>query len=381
VGGFRNDFEGAQDYDFLLRAVENAKKICHKNKVLYHWRSHSGSIASNAWCKGYAHESGKKALQEHLCRQQTDALVLNGKDPFRFNVRYRHNLRPAVSIILFSQGRTDFIKSSIKSILGKSTYGNYEIMIANANGLKVDHDCLVGLDDSGHSIKWLDYRGSYNWSAVNNLAAKFCSGDVLIFLDECLEVVSPDWIESLIEHALRCEIGAVGGLVLSPEGRVLNAGLVLGQNGGTDYICAGMTLDEVGANPVANLMVNYVRNVSAVSGSCLCVSRKKFLEAGGFESRVEVGGDVNLCLKLLILKYFNIHTPFSILSCKDASYGRNAIPIDAVSGEDICSKFRVISGMKDPYYSENFNHSSRVPAIGGKSTREHYSSKNDEKLI
>lgn len=366
LGGFRNDFEGAQDYDFILRAVENAKKICHNNEVLYHWRSHSGSIASNAWCKRYAHESGKKALQEHICRQEKDALVLNGKDPFRFNVRYRYNLRPTVSIILSSQGRTDFIRSSIESILKKSTYKNYEIMIANSNGLKVDHDCLVGLDDSSHSIKWLDYHGPYSCSAVNNLAARSCSGDVLIFLDECLEVVSSDWIESLIEHALRDRIGAVGGLVLSPEGRVRHAGLVLGQNDGTDYICAGMTLDEVEANPAANLMVNYVRNVSAVSGSCLCISKKKFLDAGGFMSRVDEGADVHLCLKIIEMEYLNIYTPFPIFSCKDVSYGRDAIPIDTAIWEDISSKFSAVSRMKDPYYSENFDHSSRVPAIGVK---------------
>jgi len=366
LGGFRNDFEGAQDYDFILRAVENAKKICHKNKVLYHWRSHSGSIASNAWCKKYAQESGMKALQEHIYRQENDALVLNGKDPFRFNVRYRHNHKPIVSIILSSQGRTDLIRSSIESIIKKSTYENYEITVANSNGLKVDHDCLAGLDYSSHSIKWLDYHGPYSWSAVNNFAARSCSGDVLIFLDECLEVVSPDWIESLIEHALRDKIGAVGGLVLSPERRVLHAGLVLGQKSGADYICAGMTLDEVEANPAANLMVNYVRNVSAVSGSCLCISKKKFLEAGGFLSTVEVGADVHLCLKIIDMRYLNIYTPFSIFSCKDMFYSREAMPIDTVFSEDISSKFSSISRMKDPYYSENFDHSSRVPAIGVK---------------
>jgi glycosyltransferase involved in cell wall biosynthesis len=362
-GGFRKEFEGAQDYDFLLRAVENAKKIRHTNKVLYHWRSHSGSIASNAWSKGYAHENGKKALQEHCRRLGKDVVVQDGKDSFCYNVRYRYDLKPMVSIILAAEGRFNSIRSCLESILDKTTYRNYEILVVDASEGRIDRFCLSGLDDSGHHIKWLEYCGTYNRSAANNLAAKSVSGDMIIFLDECMEVVSPEWIESLIEHAQRGGVGAAGGMLVSPQGRLIHAGLVMGLNGGADYICAGMTGKEVDVNPAANLMVNYVRNVSAVNGGCLCLSKEKFFEAGGFNENNAGGcGYVQLCLRLQCQNYFNIYTPFSILSCRDPSYGRTPIAVESVPEADRYLRSGT-SAVADPYYSENFDRISREPMI------------------
>jgi|WetSurMetagenome_2_1015567.scaffolds.fasta_scaffold20491_3 O-antigen biosynthesis protein len=363
VGCFRMEFEGAQDYDFLLRAVENAKKIRHTDKVLYHWRSHSGSIASNAWCKGYAHENGKNALQKHCMRLKEDAIVQNGKDPFRYIIRYRHDLQPLVSIILAAEEITDSIRDCLESIIDKSTYKNYEILVAYACGRKIDDTCLADLDDSCHPIKWLEYGGTYNRSAIRNFAANSCAGDVIIFLDECLEVVSPEWIEPLIEHAQREKVGVVGGLIVSPQGRVIHAGLVLGLNHGADYICAGMSRKEVDANPVANLMVNYIRNISAVNGGCLCVSKKKFLGAGGLiENNAGLDGVVQLCIRLLCQEYINIYTPLSILSCKEESYGGTAIDVVSIPEADFCLRFGV-SAIMDPYYSRNFDQLSRTPRI------------------
>lgn len=366
VGGFRKEFEGAQDYDFLLRAVENTKKIHHTNKVLYHWRSHSRSIASNAWSKGYAHKNGKKALHQHCQRQGDDATVLDGKDPFRYNVRYNYRPNPLVSIIVVTDGKDNSIHSCLESITFKSTYQNYEIIAVDASGGITDWAFLAKLANSGRPIKRVEYGEVRNDFGINCFGAKFCQGDVLIFLNQYLEVVSPDWIESMAQHALRDEVGAVGGLLMSPDGKVLHAGLVIGLNGGADYVCAGMTPEEVEINPAANLMTNYVRNVSAVSGSCLCVARKKLVEARSYgQYETDAKSDVELCLKLLGQGYQNIYTPFSILSCKDPSYGKASIPISILSSKDggIFLQKDELYGLKDPYYSLNFDRSSRRPAI------------------
>ena len=358
-GGFRKEFEGAQDYDFLLRAVENAKKIRHTNKVLYHWRSHSGSIASNAWSKGYAHENGKKALQEHCRRLGKDVVVQDGKDSFCYNVRYRYDLKPMVSIILAAEGRFNSIRSCLESILDKTTYRNYEIILAKINVAESDLADLSRFNDSPNSIKLLEFSGSRNWGAICNCAAKDSSGEILIFLSEDLEVVSYDWIESLIEQALRKQIGAVGGLIISKERVVQHAGLVLGLNGGADCICGGMSAEEVEANTTANLMVNYIRNVSAVAGSCMCISRRKFMDAGGFDESLTANeGNVKLCRNLLNSGYLNIYTPFSVLVCREEGKTAKHHNISRSSKIDA-------SRQNDPYYSKNFDYNCRVPLPRG----------------
>jgi glycosyltransferase involved in cell wall biosynthesis len=359
VGGFRRDFEQAQDYDFLLRTTEKAKKICHIDKVLYHWRAHGGSIASNVRSKRHVHENCKRALLEHCQRQGDDASILDGKEPFRYNVRYRHTLKPLVSVIIAGEGKGDSMRFCLESIIAKSTYQNYEIILAKINLAESDLADLSRFNDFQKSIKLLKFSGSRNWGAICNRAAKDSSGEILIFLVDDLEVVSDDWIESLIEQALRKQIGAVGGLIISKERVVQHAGLVLGLNGGADCICCGMSAEEVEANTTANLMVNYIRNVSAVARSCMCISRKKFMDAGGFDESLAANeGDVKLCRNLLNSGYLNIYTPFSVLACREEGKTAKHHNINRSSKIDA-------SRQNDPYYSKNFDYNCRVPLPRG----------------
>jgi len=345
VGGFRSAFEHAQDYDFILRAAENARKIHHINKILYHWRAHSGSVASNVRSKIYLQDNAKKALEEHCQRQMEQVSVLNGKEPFHFKVIYEHAQKPLVSLIIATDDNTDSLKCCLESIITKSSYDNYNIILVNNIAKNSHYPFLSEFKLFHDSIELMDYHGPDNWGAINNFAAKSCSGEILIFLGPDLEVISPDWIESLIGQALRKEIGAVGGLLISNDGRVLHAGLALGSKGGAHCIFSGMSREQVEAHSTANLMVNYIRNVSAVDRSCLCVLKGKFLDAGGFDENTKsYECDVEFCRILLKKGFLNIYTPFSVLACGPES--ETAKRLDADRSTGICDA----SSQSDIYY-------------------------------
>lgn len=312
VGGFRKGYEGSQDYDLFLRITEITNKIEHIPDVLYSWRKIPGSTAAVYTDKSYASSTTIKALNDALERRRIVGEAIEGLFPGSFRVKYEIIGKPLVSILIPTLNKYEYIVRCISSILEKTTYGNFEIIIIDTGS--TDENVLnyyknIKQDKKINIINW---KEKFNYSSVNNFGVKNSKGEYIILLNNDTEIISPDWIESMLEHAQRKEIGAVGAKLFYPDDRIQHAGVILGINGGTGKGVAGHAFRfaprEIQGFPVQK---DIIKNYSAVTAACLMVSKKKFNEVKGLEEKFRIAfNDVDFCLKLLDKGYYNIYTPY-----------------------------------------------------------------------
>ncbi len=353
-GWFREGFEGSQDYDLILRATETAGRIVHIPKVLYHWRLHKDSCAGRPDVKFYAYESGEKALADHLLRTGMEGTIEDGPSPGLYKIAYRID-NPKVSIIIPSKDHAEDLNNCIKSILGKSTYKNYEIIIVENGSVEDKTRRLYDELERINNIKIKKWVGPFNYSSVNNHAALFASGEVLLFLNNDTEVIGADWLEKMIEHAERKDVGAVGAKLYYRDGTVQHAGVILGAGGQVLHPHRFFSSEAFGYR--ARLKI--VQDVSAVTGACLMMRKEVFEEIGGFDEGYEISfGDIDLCLKIREKGYLVLWTPIAELyhqELKTRGYDDTAEKRERVKREEVLflAKWNNVLEKGDPYYSPN----------------------------
>lgn len=312
IGGFREGFEGSQDYDLALRCIERITpaEIRHVPRVLYHWRAHLGSAAQSKDAKPYALVAGKKALDEHFQRLEVDATT-EILDP-GYRVRYAlPEEPPLVTIVIPTRNAADLVKLCIGGILEKTLYRDYEILlIDNAsddpkalqyfNSLRRDSRIRVIRDDR-----------PFNYSALNNAGAKAARGKMLALVNNDIEVISPDWLTEMVSHAARPGIGVVGARLWYPNERLQHGGVVLGVGGVAGHAHKGLIRGEYGYIYRATV----IQSLSAVTAACAVVRKDVYEEVGGFnENNLAVAfNDVDFCIRVLKAGYRNIWTPFAEL--------------------------------------------------------------------
>lgn len=314
VGGFREGYEGAQDWDLAMRISEivPAFSIRHIPFILYHWRAIIGSTALSSIYKGYAKEAQYSTLNSHFERMG-HAVELTFTDDEHWKLQHLiiADPKPLVSIIIPTRNQVQLLKKCIESIQLKSIYPNYEIIIVNNQSDEVD--TLNYLDQIGKDeiITVLNYDLPFNYSAINNFAAQHARGEVLVFLNNDIEVISPNWLDEMIGHAIRSEIGAVGAMLYYPNDTIQHAGVVLGMRGIAGHIHYGSPRGTIGQRGRARLTQNF----SAVTGACMAVSKEKFLKVGGFnEKQLPIAyNDIDLCIRLIEAGYRNVWTPHAEL--------------------------------------------------------------------
>lgn len=291
-----DDVSGAQDWDMTLKVAERARNIYHVPKVLYHWRIHAGSVASGAEAKSYTHVAGEKALENHFKRMGISARIHDGGWENSHRIEYLlPEQKPLVSIIIPNKDSAGMLKNLVDSIFEKTTYDNYEIVIVENNSTEDEtfeyYECLQAEDSR---VRVVTYEKPFNFSAVCNLGAKEANGDYLLFLNNDMEVITPNWIELLVGPALRDEVGAVGATLLYPNDTIQHTGITICA-GFPSHIYFRVPKDYVGYFGYIQLK----RDVLAVTGACLLVSRKNFELVGGFDEEYVVEyNDVDLCLRL-----------------------------------------------------------------------------------
>jgi GT2 family glycosyltransferase len=345
IGGFRTGFDENQHYDLVLRFTEKTDKIAHIPKILYHCRMVAGSSTASADAKLYAHDAAKRVLDEALRRRGFDGWI-DSILPQSYTVRYRLSGTPVVSIIIPSRDRWQLLRQCLHSVEEKTAYERYEIIVLDNDSS--EPDTLQYLETI--ASKWHVYRcpGPFNFSALNNLGASQASGAYLLFLNNDTQVIRPDWLTAMLEQAQRPEVGAVGAKLLYPNGRIQHAGMVLGVCG-----VAGHAFKYAAGNaPMYFGLSDVVRNVSAVTGACLMLSKKRFDEVGGFDERLKVAlNDVDLCLRLRQAGYLIVYTPLALLYHHESASRKRLHPVE---DEELFWKLwgDVIS-QGDPYYSPN----------------------------
>lgn len=314
IAGFRPGFEGAQDYDLALRAIEQIRpeQIVHIPKILYHWRSHRQSTAFRLDSKNYAADAARRALTEALERRGEPAAKLELTDHGHWIVRYQL-LRPGrVTVIIPTRDLADVLDTCLKSLFEKTTYADYEVLIIDNGSVEPATQTLFDRwrDRERDRFRVVAYDAPFNYSKINNFGVEQTDSPYLLFLNNDTEIIDGDWMTALVEQAQRPSIGAVGATLLYPDRTIQHAGVVLGLGGVAGHSHKNYPYGD----PGYGAQLKTINNYSAVTAACLMCRRDVFLEVGGFEPSLQVAfNDVDFCLKLLEWGYRNVHLPHVVL--------------------------------------------------------------------
>lgn len=316
VGGLRSEYNGSQDYDFIFRCVEQTEKIVHVPKVLYHWRMHENSTAANQQSKLYCYTAGQKAIEAHLKRCGINGEVTMQEHLGFYRVKYPVQGEPLISIIIPNKDEKDTLETCIRSILEKSSYRNFEIIIVENNSVKEEtflyykklqeykkpqeyKESQENKESQGNryagSIQIVEWQSGFNFSKINNFGARFANGEYLLFLNNDMEVISADWLEGLLANCQRKEVGITGAKLYYPDKTIQHAGVIIGLGG----IAGHAFSRQLGIDPGYFARAVCQQNLSAVTAACMMVAKKDFEQAGGFDESLAVAfNDVDFCLKI-----------------------------------------------------------------------------------
>ena len=313
IGGFRAGYEGSQDYDLVLRFTEKTEKIFHIPKILYHWRIHSASTASSLDSKTYAVDAAKKALSDAIQRRGEHGVLTPAPGPNGYYlIRYQIQSIDLVSIIIPTKNLGKILDKCLDSIFEKTTYPKYEVILID-NGSTEEETFEVIKNWKArkpNQFRCYSLDIPFNYSKLNNFAVQNSNGKYLLFLNNDTEVVTPDWIDAMVEQAQRPSIGAVGTLLLYPDNTIQHAGVVAGIGGVGSHSHKHF---QVGSPGYFN-HINTINNFSAVTAACLMCRRDVFEEVGGFEEELPVAfNDVDFCFKLVDKGYKNVYLPHVVL--------------------------------------------------------------------
>lgn len=303
------EFDGAQDHHMTLQAVERARRVTHVPRVLYHWRVCEGSSCGNPESKLYAVKAGILAVSEHLKRCGISAHVEEGDYPFTYRVLYDvPQPEPLVSVVIPSCDHADVLRACIDSLVDKTTYQNYEIVVVENNSREqATFDYYESLPEAtggrAHVVRW-DGEGGFNYSKLINFGVRHARGEYLLLLNNDTVLITPEWMERFVGICARGEVGAAGALLYYPDDVIQHAGVVV--TGAANHLFADM---PIGNDGYFNL-VTCQRQLSAVTAACMMVRRDAFERVGGFEEALAVSyNDVDFCLKLRNAGYVVVYTP------------------------------------------------------------------------
>lgn len=315
VGGFREGLEGSQDWDLALRCIERLRpnQIGHVPKVLYHWRAVEGSTAQGVDRKSYAHDAGLRAVREHFERQGRFGTAVTALEGRLGLLRVRHplpSILPLVSIVVPTRDRVELLRQCVDSILSLTTYANYEIVIVDNQSAEEATLTYLAEVATDSRVRVLQHNHPFNYSRINNDAVDQCRGELVCLLNSDIEVITADWLEELVSHALRPHVGAVGAMLYYPGGTIQHAGVITGVHGVAGHPYSGMPKGHTGQMARACL----TQGMSAVTAACLVVRRSVYMEVNGLNETLAVAfNDVDFCLRLRERGYTNIWTPFAEL--------------------------------------------------------------------
>jgi GT2 family glycosyltransferase len=349
IGGFHQGFDGSQDYDLILRYTEETQNIAHIPKVLYSWRKICGSTALHPSEKDYAYMAGKKALQEAIKRRNIDAIVEDGIEYGRYRIKYQIRINPLISIIIPTRNLTN-LQTCVESIFEKSSYRKFEIIVLdNSKTNEIKKFC-----DKHTQISRLDISSwKFNFSKFNNDGVSKSKGEYIIFLNDDTEVIRKDWIESLLEHAQRKDVGIAGAKLLYRDGHVQHAGTVIGIDGFAGNY-GGIYKDDGGYFSYANI----IRNCSAVTAACMMIRREIFFEVGEYdENMAQAWQDVDLCLRVIKSGKYIVYTPYSLLyHYEGGTRGKKDITVEEENAKRLFRQKHIEYIQKgDTFYSPNLS--------------------------
>ena len=312
VGGFRQEFDGAQDYDFIFRCTEQAKEICHIPKVLYHWRCHKDSTASNPQSKLYAFEAGSRAIMAHYERVGIEAeRVEKGVDYGIYHTVYRIKDRPLVSVIIPNKDHSADLDTCVRALLTRATYKNLEILVVENNStLPETFAYYEALEKEFPNVRVVRWEREFNYSAINNFGETFARGEYLLFLNNDTELIAPSFIEEMLGLCQRGDVGAVGARLLYQDNTIQHAGVVVGFGGIAGHTFIGLHQAE---NSYFHRAMS-TQDYSAVTAACMMTKKSLFEQVGGFSEELAIAfNDIDYCMKVRAAGKLVVYNPYALL--------------------------------------------------------------------
>lgn len=358
---FRSEFDGSQDHDMILRLTSRANCVVHVPKLLYYWRSHEGSVASDINAKSYAIEAARGAVAAHLASQGFKNFEITSTKAFEtiFQIKYEILGNPKVSVVIPNRDHLEDLSRCISSIVERSTYDNYEIIVIENNSSRDEVFAYYRKIQENPAIRVITYEGEFNYSRINNLGVAQAKGEYVLLLNNDTAVITPDWIEELLMYAQRSDVGAVGAKLYYEDRTIQHAGVVLGLGahrtaGHSHYRVSSQNLGYMGR-------LCYAQNVMAVTGACLMMQKALYEELGGLDETFAVAlNDVDLCIRAWKAGRVNVFTPFAELyHYESASRGTDLEGTNAERYEKESALFKErwkeLLEQGDPYYNPNFS--------------------------
>lgn len=384
AGGFRKEFDGAQDYDFIFRCTENAREVLHVPEILYHWRTHKASTADNPASKMYAFEAGKRAIEANLERTGTKGVVSHTQDLGFYRVKYPVQGKPLVSVIIPNKDEKETLQTCMEMLNNNTSYQNFEIIIIENNSTTDEifrYYKELSKDPRIHLLRW---GKEFNYSAINNFGVAHAKGEYLLFLNNDIKSINPDWMEELLGVCQRPEVGGVGAKLIYPDNTIQHAGCVVGMGGIAGHMFVDMPADRTGYLHKASLL----QDMSAVTAACLMMKKEVFEEAGGFTEELAVAfNDVDLCLKVRKNNHLIVYDPYAKLyhmesKTRGAEDSKEKVRRFQTEIEYMRCHWLDILKNGDPYYNKNlsltkWNYS--LKPIPGMETAEMKTGQNKEK--
>lgn len=356
--GERSKYDGAQDFDIILRVAENTKNIIHIPKVLYHWRVHPNSTASVTDAKPYAFEAGIPAIQDHLERVGLKGTVEHGQSLGTYRIRYKFEGTPKVSIIIPNKDEVKTLKTCINSILKKTTYKNYEIVVVENNSETKEIFEYYKELEKNEKIKIVKYEEKgFNYSKIINFGIKNSDGEYIVQLNNDTEIETKDWLEDLLGFASREDVGAVGVRLYYPDNTIQHAGIVFGVDRVATHLFRGLPRGVHGYFAREST----IQDFSAVTAACMMAKRSVYEEVGYMDESFPIAfNDLDLCLKIRKTGKLIVYDPFVEVThyeSKTRGYEDNAEKRERFENEIIKfqNKWKEIYENGDPYYNKNFS--------------------------
>jgi len=361
VGGFREGFEGSQDYDLALGCVERLgpEQVRHIPRILYHWRMITGSLAAMVDAKPYAREAARRAIADHARRRGMPGTVTACPENNESH-RFIHALpqpAPLVSIIIPTRDRVRLLKRCIESIRTVTNYEPFEIVVVDNGSVEPETLTFLREGEADNSIRVLVEAGPFNYSRLNNRAATKARGEILVFLNNDTEIDDPTWLTEMVSHAARAKVGAVGARLWYPDGTLQHGGVILGLGGVAGHAFPHIPHGHPGYFNRAMLQ----QNCSAVTGACMAIRKVVFEELGGFdEENLGVSfNDIDLCLRLTQRGYRIVWTPYAnLIHHESASRGHQRTREEQTEFERAVAYMQTTWGaqlMHDPFYNPNLS--------------------------
>ena len=360
IGGFRCGFEGSQDYDLVLRALEEIKitNIHHLPYILYHWRAIPGSVALNRDEKSYAHEKAQKAIEEYLSRRGIKAEVEESPSGVYHRVRYAlPDEFPKVTLVVPTRDKLALLRVCVDGILNNTDYSNLEVIIVNNQSIDPDTINYFREIQKTSRVRVINYEKPFNYSAINNFAVKHATGNLIGLINNDIEVIEPSWLKEMVSHALRPEVGVVGAMLYYPNNTIQHAGVALGIGGVAGHLHLNKPRGYFGDFGRTELIQNY----SAVTGACMIMRTEIYNEVNGLDAEnLSVAfNDIDICIRIREAGYLIVWTPYAeMMHHESASRGSDQ------SSDKIARFTREVKYMKekwntilekDPFYNPNFS--------------------------